>query len=138
MENKKRITVWPEDENTWIVSRDDESSDTIAVFGDEDSALARGREASNAENLPLYRQDEHGATEYVRRGITISGNWADDHTEAWAGDGTVDEYGNIECSADIADSVYSAIEDQIREGRTSGSQVADESGRVVTYNWELI
>lgn len=61
----KQITVWPEDGNTWIVSRDDESSDTLAVFDNEAEALAEGRKIAEAEGLALYRQDEHGVRDLV-------------------------------------------------------------------------
>ena len=53
-----QITVWPEG-STWIVSRDDESSDTIKVFTDEDEALKFGRMVADREGLPLFKQDEH-------------------------------------------------------------------------------
>ena len=62
-----RITVWPEDEDehVWIVSRDDTSSDTLAVFDAERDALfdaerdalAHGHEVAAAAGLRLYRWD---------------------------------------------------------------------------------
>jgi len=63
----KQITVWPEDESTWIVSRDNDASDTIAVFANESEALRKGRQVANAEGLPLYRQDEHGLAVAIDR-----------------------------------------------------------------------
>lgn len=63
--DRKRITVWPEEPGIWIVSRDDESSDTLAVFDNEPEAIAKGRQIATAEGLPLVVQDEHGATVMV-------------------------------------------------------------------------
>lgn len=68
MKTEKRITVWPDDTMpgdafagpAWIVSRDDESSDTIAIFEHRKDAEASGRKLAKIEGLPLYYQDEQG------------------------------------------------------------------------------
>jgi hypothetical protein len=62
---KQQITVWPESDGTWIVSRDDESSDTLAVFQDRAQALGFARDAAEAHGLPLYQQDEHGVPSLI-------------------------------------------------------------------------
>lgn len=132
----KQITVWPEDGNTWIVSRDDESSDTLAVFDNEAEAMDKGREIADAEGLPLYRQDEHGNREEVeaepepQRIVEICTRMSDGRLE-WSGTGTLDEYGNIECSADIPDAVYSSIDSDIAAGKTEGEIEADGE----EYSW---
>lgn len=75
-----------------------------------------------------------------KRTITISGNWREDGPDnEWAGSGLVDHHGHVECSADLGDDAYEAIEDQIAEGDTSGSVTvhSEELGRDVTYNWEI-
>ena len=68
--------------------------------------------------------------------ITISGNWRDKWTSEWAGTGTVDKYGAVECSADCGDDVYSEIEDQLADGQAEGAVTVERDGRRVTYQWD--
>lgn len=49
---KRQITVWPESDSTWIVSRDDEASDTLAVFDDEAE-----RDGDHAPRMPRREGD---------------------------------------------------------------------------------
>ena len=51
----------------------------------------------------------------------------------WAGTGTIDEYGNIECAAVIPADVYDSIESAISSGETEGKIGADGE----EYSWEL-
>ena len=77
------------------------------------------------------------------RKITISGNWRKGGPEReWAGSGTVDKHGAIECSANLGGHAYEQIEDQIAEGLTEGSVTVDTStidlpGREITYHWYM-
>jgi hypothetical protein len=75
-----------------------------------------------------------------RRRITISGNWEPNGPERlYAGSGTVDQYGAIECSADIDLDVYEQIEAQIADGDDEGSVTvhSDEQDRDITYHWSI-
>lgn len=77
--DKQIITVWPEDEDTWIVSQDwveseygdgnntgSLTSHTLDVFDSEESALSEGCRVANAQDMPLYQQDQHGVPSAVR------------------------------------------------------------------------
>lgn len=74
-----------------------------------------------------------------RRRITISGNWRKNGPEnEWAGSGTVDQYGAVECSANLDGDAYDLIEEQIANGDTEGSVTVEaEDGREITYHWEI-
>ena len=72
------------------------------------------------------------------RRITICGNWeANGPDSLWAGSGTVDKYGNIECGADCGDDAYDLMEEQIGDGQTSGDVTVDRGCRKVTYSWNI-
>lgn len=75
----------------------------------------------------------------IRRQIHISGDWRKGGPEReWAGSGTVDKFGAIECSADLGDDAYDAIESQIADDETEGSvEVESEDGRTITYHWSI-
>jgi hypothetical protein len=75
------------------------------------------------------------------RKITFSGNWRPGGPDReWAGTGTVDGHGTIECSADLGDEVYEAIEDQIAGGDTEGIVTIhdEEQDRDITYFWAIV
>jgi hypothetical protein len=74
-----------------------------------------------------------------RRRISIGGNWRKDGPDhEWAGDGTVDQFGAVECSADLGDEAYERIEEQIEDGQTEGRvNVTTEDGRSITYHWSI-
>lgn len=66
--------------------------------------------------------------------ITIVGNFRDEETMEWAGDGTVDlETDTIECAADISHAAYSAMEAKIAAGEMTG-EVEDDG---VTYRYTV-
>ena len=74
------------------------------------------------------------------RKITISGNWRkNDPTNEWAGSGTVNQLGAIECAAALGEDTYDAIESQIANGDTKGRVTvhSDEQDRDVTYSWSI-
>ena len=76
----------------------------------------------------------------TRRQITISGNWREGGPDnEWAGTGTVDRHGAVECAACLGDLAYDLIEEQIADGQTEGSVTvhSDEQGRDVTYSWQI-
>lgn len=75
-----------------------------------------------------------------KRKISISGNWRQNGPEnEWAGSGTVDQRGAIECAAELGEEAYDAIEEQIADGETSGSVTvhSDEQDRDITYSWQI-
>jgi hypothetical protein len=76
-------------------------------------------------------------TEMKSRRISISGNFRDRRTNEWAGDGTVDRHGYIECSAVLGEEVYDEIEAQIAAGKTGGIVTATDDGRGwdIAYSW---
>ena len=90
-----------------------------------------GPDADGVE--PLFR--------VAKRTIKIYGNFLDRLTSEWAGTGTVDEHGGVECAANCGDAVYEAIEDAIDDGETSGEVVvpAADAGTDwdVTYEWSV-
>jgi hypothetical protein len=65
--------------------------------------------------------------------IHLYGNFRDLHTVEWAGTGTVDADGTIDCTADLDPEIYEHIEDAIRRGETSGTVTRDD----LTYEWSL-
>ena len=79
------------------------------------------------------------ATANNRRNITISGNWEINGPDnLWAGRGTVDQCGNIECSANLYGDAYEQIEEQVSDGDSEGTVIASaDDGREVTYNWRI-
>ena len=78
-------------------------------------------------------------TETTRKSIRISGNWRKGGPEReWAGTGTVDSHGSIECAANLDGDAYDQIEEQIADGEVEGSvSVTAEDGREITYHWEI-
>ena len=78
-------------------------------------------------------------TTATKRTISISGNWREGGPDnEWAGSGTVDQHGAIECAACLDGDAYDLIEEQIEDGDDSGSvTVTAEDGREVTYSWEI-
>lgn len=81
------------------------------------------------------------ATETIKRQITICGNWRQGGPDnEWAGTGTVDRHGSIECSAVLGEEAYDLIEEQISDGDTSGTVTVgsgEGDGREITYHWEI-
>ena len=75
----------------------------------------------------------------TRREISISGNWRKGGpAREWAGSGTVDRHGAIECSANLDGDAYDQIEEQIADGDTDGSvTVTADDGREITYHWAM-
>lgn len=79
-------------------------------------------------------------TTNTRKSITICGNWRDGGPDQeWAGSGTVDHHGAIECAAELGEEAYDAIESQIADGDEEGSVTvhSDEQGRDITYRWSM-
>lgn len=75
-----------------------------------------------------------------KRTIQIFGNWrAGGPENEWAGSGTVDKYGAVECSANLGEAAYEAIQEQIADGETEGSVTvhSDEQDRDITYHWSM-
>jgi hypothetical protein len=75
-----------------------------------------------------------------RRTISISGNWRKDGPDReWAGTGTVDQHGAIECAACLTDGAYEEIEEQISNGDTEGSVTVHDADqdRDITYYWSI-
>ena len=68
------------------------------------------------------------------RKITISSNLHNKQTMEWAGDGTLDDLGNIECTANIPDDVYDEMELYIKQGAEQGV-IENEDER---YEWTII
>jgi hypothetical protein len=76
----------------------------------------------------------------IKRKIRIVGNWRQGGPDReWAGNGTVDEHGAVECSADLGDAAYEQIEAQIAAGQAEGSVVvaSEDLARDVTYYWNM-
>lgn len=76
-----------------------------------------------------------------RRRIHIVGDWRKNGPDReWAGTGTVDQFGAIECSANLDGDAYEQIEEQIQDGQTKGSVTVpseEEDARSVTYYWSI-
>lgn len=96
-------------------------------------------EAGYRTSPAIYTQVFGGPTKAAKRKIDISGNWRPGGPDReWAGTGTVDQDGSIECSANLEGNAYEQIEEQIEDGETSGSvTVTAEDGREVTYHWGI-
>ena len=75
----------------------------------------------------------------TKREITIAGNWRRGGPDReWAGTGTVDQHGAVECGANLDGDAYDLIEEQIADGDTEGSVIVQaEDGRQVTYHWTM-
>lgn len=75
----------------------------------------------------------------TKREITIVGNWRKGGPDReWAGTGTVDQHGAVECGANLDGDAYDLIEEQIADGDTEGSVIVQaEDGRQVTYHWTM-
>lgn len=73
------------------------------------------------------------------RKITISGNWRKGGpANEWAGSGTVDEGGHIECAAELDGDAYDQIEAEIAGGGVEGSVTVEAAdGREITYQWQI-
>lgn len=74
------------------------------------------------------------------RKIRIGGNWRKGGPETeFAGEGTVDKYGAIDCSADLGSDAYDRIEKQIAEGLTEGRITvrSEDQDRDITYHWGI-
>ena len=73
------------------------------------------------------------------RTIEICGNWRENGPDnEWAGSGTVDQYGAVECAAELGEDAYDLIEEQIADGGGSGSvTVTADDGREITYHWSI-
>jgi hypothetical protein len=67
--------------------------------------------------------------------VDLQGNFRSRNTLEWAGRGTVDQRGDVECSADYSAEVYDAIADAIRDGETSGRVDVDDEGQYVEWTY---
>jgi len=77
---------------------------------------------------------------FERAAITICGNWRKGGPEnEWAGSGYVDQYGAVECAAELGDEAYDLIQEQIEAGDTDGEVTVHdaEQDRDITYSWSI-
>jgi hypothetical protein len=89
------------------------------------------------EGVRAAQSLQRADTRLRRRTVTINGNWRCEETTEWAGTATLQRYGDLECTAEIPEEVYSAIEDAIAGGDTEGC-VSDDSGERSAWRvrWE--
>lgn len=71
------------------------------------------------------------------REIVICGDWNQEGFVEFAGRGTIDSFGAVECSAELGGDAYDQIQEQVESGDTEGSVTVEEGGREVTYSWEI-
>lgn len=143
------VSVWLDttsDDHGWVVDTDivdGGESETIKMFPPTADGFRRAvsfaEKAAEKRGLEVEVKGEESDSPWPKK-ISICGNWRENGPDReWAGSGTVDHHGSIECSAELGDEAYEAIEEQIADGDDEGEVTVrnDEQDRDITYYWSM-